>query len=73
MNLEGLKQIFQREKPGSNSRSQHFRNRWLILYFTLTISFFVARAAIFAGSYGGIEFDSGWIFGVAKNLAHRGI
>lgn len=56
-----------------NNQRQRFKHRLLILYFILTISFFVTRAAIFAGSYGGIEFDSGWIFGVAKNLAHRGI
>jgi hypothetical protein len=43
------------------------------LYFFVTISLFVTRVLLFAGFHGGIEHDSGWYLGVAKNLAHRGI
>ncbi len=33
----------------------------------------VARIILFVGNYAGIEHDSGWQLGLAKNLAHRGI
>jgi|GEM_PF-3817569 len=34
---------------------------------------FLARACLFANTYGSVEHDSGWALGVTKNLAHRGI
>lgn len=41
-------------------------------YFLLAIPF-VARVACFAFTCAGVEHDSGWYLGVARNLAHRGI
>lgn len=35
--------------------------------------FFILRIIFFADQYAGVEHDSGWYLGVAKNLAKRGI
>lgn len=43
------------------------------LYVLITVLLFLARSIFFANTYGGIEHDSGWYLGVAKNLALRGI
>lgn len=34
---------------------------------------FVLRVCLFAGTYGGVEHDSGWFLGVARTLAERGL
>lgn len=47
--------------------------RWLKIYFVLTTLFFLARVIVFVNQYGGVEHDSGWYLGVARNLAERGI
>lgn len=47
---------------------------WLILVLLLGFpAVQTARFAYFAATVGGIEHDSGWYFGVARNLAERGI
>ena len=66
MNSPGIKSILQNHRLSSKSL-------WIRIYLLLTVGLFVFRVAVFASHYGGIEHDSGWIFGVAKNLAHRGI
>lgn len=43
------------------------------IYIVVMVIFFMARIIFFAETFGGIEHDSGWYLGVAKNLAHRGI
>lgn len=44
------------------------------LLLTLVITaIFVVRVIFFASSFGGVEHDSGWYLGVARNLAQRGI
>lgn len=45
----------------------------MFFYIPITVLFFVLRAIFFAASFGGVEHDSGWYLGVAKNLALRGI
>lgn len=40
---------------------------------TVACILFLFRVLFFAGNYGGVEHDSGWYLGVAKNLALRGI
>jgi len=39
----------------------------------IVVFLFLLRVLLFAGSYGGVEHDSGWYLGVAKNVALRGI
>ena len=59
---------------GSKSPLQHHpQARWIRIYILVTVGLFLLRVVIFAAHYGGIEHDSGWYLGVAKNLAHRGI
>lgn len=48
-------------------------NRNILIYITLIVFIFLGRNLLFAGTYGGVEHDSGWYLGVAKNLAMRGI
>ena len=55
------------------NRFLHNEGLWIRIYILFTVTLFVARVVIFAGHHGGIEHDSGWYLGVAKNLAHRGI
>ena len=43
------------------------------LYVALVTIVFLIRSVVFAWQYGGIEHDSGWYLGVARNLAQRGI
>lgn len=50
-----------------------FNRRLIVTYILISTLLFLIRTLIFAGNYGGIEHDSGWYLGVAKNLAHRGI
>lgn len=45
----------------------------LLIYISIATILFVARIVNFAGQYGGVEHDSGWYMGVARNLAERGI
>ena len=45
----------------------------LSFYIFFTSVLFLVRVIIFAFSLGGIEMDSGWHLGVARNLAQRGI
>ena len=45
----------------------------LWLYLILTTFLFLIRVISFASDYGGIEHDSGWHLGMARNLAERGI
>src|SRR3990170_7616752 len=44
-----------------------------IIYIIAIVSLFLLRSIFFAANYGGIEHDSGWYLGVARNLAQRGI
>lgn len=50
-----------------------FKKRLPLIYIGITVIFFVTRIILFASSYGGVEHDSGWYLGVAKNLALKGI
>lgn len=51
-----------------------FSNKYFFhLYFVITIGLFLSRTLIFVSQLGGIEHDSGWFLGVARNLAERGI
>jgi len=50
-----------------------FKKHFLKIYLGLTVILFLARMVLFAGEFGGIEHDSGWYLGVARNLAERGI
>lgn len=43
------------------------------LYLFITSLLFFARVIIFTDKFGGVEHDSGWYLGVARNLAQRGI
>lgn len=45
---------------------------WLKLYVLATAFLFLLRVIIFA-NVSGVEHDSGWFLGVARNLAERGI
>lgn len=47
------------------------RRSYFIIAFLAFL--FLLRAVVFAGQYGGMENDSGWLLGVAKNIAERGI
>ena len=47
-------------------------NHTIVLICALSLLLFV-RVIFFAAQYGGIEHDSGWYLGEAKNLALRGI
>lgn len=51
-----------------------FKSKQVIIsYIILSVIIFAVRGLFFAANYGGVEHDSGWYLGVAKNLAHRGI
>lgn len=45
----------------------------ITIYLIITTFLFLIRMLLFINQYGGIEFDSGWNLGVAKNLSLRGI
>lgn len=47
--------------------------KYIFLFIIITVTLFVARVVFFANGFGGVEHDSGWYLGVAKNLAQRGI
>lgn len=47
--------------------------KYIRIYIVVTVLLFVSRVVIFANTFGGVEHDSGWYLGVAKNLAVRGI
>ncbi len=44
-----------------------------LLFIGFITLLFLFRIIVFAGMYGGVEHDSGWFMGVAKNLALHGI
>ncbi|KKQ42627.1 MAG: hypothetical protein US60_C0015G0038 [Microgenomates group bacterium GW2011_GWC1_37_8] len=46
---------------------------YVYLYIIIVAVLFLVRVIIFAFSIGGIEMDSGWHLGVARNLDQRGI
>lgn len=46
---------------------------WSVLGCVVLALVLVARMGVFAGVHGGVEHDSGWYIGVARNLAQRGI
>jgi len=48
-------------------------NKLIYLYIILVVSIFLIRTIFFASQFGGVEHDSGWYLGVARNLAQRGI
>lgn len=50
-----------------------FKKYSTLIYIGITVIFFVTRIIFFTASFGGVEHDSGWYLGVAKNLAVRGI
>ncbi len=50
-----------------------FKNKYVFGFILITTILFFGRILFFVGSYGGVEHDSGWYLGVAKNLAERGI
>ncbi len=43
------------------------------IFIVVSVIVFLLRVLFFAAPYGSVEHDSGWIMGVAKNLALRGI
>ena len=49
------------------------KKRLFIFYLLITSLLFFARVVVFADRLGGVEHDSGWYLGVARNLAQRGI
>jgi len=49
------------------------KRKLVYLYIALSVLAFIVRSIIFVSEYGGIEHDSGWYLGVAKNFAQRGI
>lgn len=48
------------------------QNKKISFYILFSTFLFLLRVILFAGSYGGVEHDSGWYLGVAKNLAENG-
>jgi hypothetical protein len=63
------------------SRNQHSakkstgftKKNSLFIFLAVLVAIFVLRVVLFANSYGGVEHDSGWYLGVARNMAERGI
>ncbi len=52
-------------------RWQHPSVRWgIAVLVSLPL---LAKVVVFADRFGGVDQDSGWYLGVAKNVAHRGI
>ncbi len=47
--------------------------KWIYVYILITSFLFLLRVLFFALDFGGVEHDSGWFMGVARNLAQRGI
>ena len=66
MRSKGIKSILQNHRLSNEGL-------WIRIYILVTVGIFLIRVVWFAAHYGGIEHDSGWYLGVAKNLAHRGI
>jgi len=54
------------------SRIKIYR-RNILIYILIIVFIFLGRILLFAGTFGGVEHDSGWYLGVARNLAQRGI
>jgi hypothetical protein len=52
---------------------QWLKKSWLWFYLGISVFLFLARVILFVSQYGGVEHDSGWYIGVARNLAERGI
>src|SRR3989344_8760793 len=53
--------------------SSKVKQRNVVIYILLIVFIFLIRVIFFAANFGGVEHDSGWYLGVAKNLAQRGI
>lgn len=50
-----------------------FKNKQALIIISLLSGLFLLRICLFVNTYGGVEHDSGWYLGVAKNVAERGI
>lgn len=47
--------------------------KYIYFFILVVTALFFLRTAAFSSRFGGIEHDSGWYLGVARNLAQRGI
>ena len=56
----------------SDFKINNIVSKRLVAFFVFLVFIFTLKSVLFAANFGGIEHDSGWYLGVARNLAEKG-